>query len=349
MTFEFHNPRTMKTHIRYSLLALCLSGVLPGAGAADEKPATRNEKKPLRVLAPAPGREPRLGPREGEKREKVEMETVAFLGVETAPVSPTTSAQLGLARGTGLVVTHIVANSAADGVLNEHDILLKLDDQILIESRQLSVLVRNRKEGDEVTFTYLRGGKQATAKVKLGKTEVPKMTSFFEAAPLLFPPGQAARRFEFAPGGFEEERADVDRVLSMIRRGAGGDPVRIQVDRSHGPGFRAMTVHTDNSNIVLTDDEGSLELNTTHGKKTLVAKNAAGEELFSGPVSTAADRQALPSEVRARLEKLEGMHDVTFRTDGDFKGAASRGIRPRGIAFPFSERLPTHNAFSPFY
>jgi hypothetical protein len=41
--------------------------------------------------------------------------------------------------------------------------------------------------------------------------------------------------------------------------------------------------------------------------------------------------------VRARLEKLEGMQDVTFRTDGDFRPGQVKVMRPRGIAFPFSE------------
>src|SRR5262249_44201704 len=99
------------------------------------------------------------------------------------PVSATMASQLGLQRGTGLVVNRIVPKSPADGVLNDHDILLRLDDQILIETRQLAVLIRGHKEGDEVTLTYLRTAQKATAKVKLGKTEQPKMALFERAVP----------------------------------------------------------------------------------------------------------------------------------------------------------------------
>ena len=73
-------------------------------------------------------------------------------------------------------MNHIAPGSPSAGALKPHDILLKLDDQILIEQRQLAVLVRGHKEGDEITLTYLRAGKQATAKVKLAKHDVPKMT-----------------------------------------------------------------------------------------------------------------------------------------------------------------------------
>ena len=107
-----------------------------------------------------------------------------------------------------------------------------------------------------------------------------------------------------------------------------------------GPGFRAMSMHTENSNLTYSDDEGAMELTMKDGTKTLVAKGPGGEVLFSGPVTTPDERKAMPDAVRARLEKLEGMHNLTFRTDGDFRGAESKTLRPRGIAFPPQERAP---------
>lgn len=320
----------MKNHIRYLVgLSLAAAGWAVARGA-DGEPVVKEEKKTMRVLA-APEHERRVLIQHVEKQ-KMEKETVAFLGVETSPVSGATSAQLGLPRGTGLVVNHIVAKSPSVDVLKVHDILLKLDEQILIEVRQLSVLIRNHKEGDEVTLTYLRGGQKATAKVKLGKQEVPKMTTLMG--------GGAGSLGAWTPGGKfdlftpDAERADVDRLLSMIQRTPDGDPVRIHIDRSGGPGFRSVAVHTGNSNLVFSDNEGSLELTTKDGAKKLVAKNSKGEPLFTGPVTTPEERKTLPAGVRERLEKLEGMHEITFRTDGDFKGAETKVVRPRGIALP---------------
>jgi serine protease Do len=344
----------MSSRIQYRVAAFSLMALAPWLWAAEEKSASRTEeksagkeeKRSMRVLS-APGREVRIFPRDAERREKLEMETVAFLGVETAPVSTTTGVQLGLPRGTGLVVNHVVAKSPADGVLSEHDILLRLDDQILIETRQLSVLIRNKKEGDEVSLTYLRGGQKATARVKLGKTEAPKLADVFEwSAPTFraFTPGAP---FEFAAG--PADREDVDRILSMIRRAPNGEPVRIQLDAHKGPGFRAMALHTGNSNLVFSDDEGSLELTANDGVKSLVAKDARGESLFSGPVNTPEERKALPPEVRARLEKLEGMQDITFRTDGDFRPGQLKVMRPRGIMFPYTESAPLPTSGPAFY
>lgn len=100
-------------------------------------------------------------------------------------------------------------------MLKLHDILLKLDEQVLIESRQLSVRLRMRKENEEIALTYLRGGKQATAKVKLGLQEVPKLAmrgSGTESMPSV--------QIETQGGG----RQEVDRILSLIdeRRLSGG-------------------------------------------------------------------------------------------------------------------------------
>jgi hypothetical protein len=326
----------MKTSIRYVTAVVGLVCTLPITRAAEDKPEAKEEKKQMRVLVPRVQRD-------GDKKENVEKETVAFLGVETAPVSATTSAQLGLPRGTGLVVNHVSPKSSASGVLNEHDILLRLDDQILIETRQLLVLIRNHKEGDEVVLTYLRAGQKATAKIKLGKKEVPKSMSMFGSVMLPFGADSSGNRFELftpAPDG-DSERARVDHLLSMIQRTPSGEPMRIQIDHDARPGFRAMAIHTGNSNMVFSDDEGSLELTTKDGAKTVVAKNAKGEQLFSGPVTTPEERMAMPDGVRMRLEKLEGMHDMTFRTDEDFKGAQFEVMRPRGIdlTLPRQERV----------
>ena len=323
----------MKTSSRLLTIALLLV-VLPAVRAEDATPKPREEKKGLRVLA-GPGSEHRFIV-QSDKR-TMEKETVAFLGVETSPVSAALTAQLGLPRGTGLVINHVVPKSPAGEVLKPHDILLKFEDQILIEVRQLSVLIRNRQEGDEVSLTYLRAGQKTTAKIKLGKQEIPKFTTLLDGARIPLVRAFEADKFElFSP---DAERADVDRLLSMIQRAPNGDPVRIQIDRSAGPGFRALAVHTGNSNLMFSDDEGSLELTMKDGAKTLVAKNAKGEQVFSGPVTTPEERKAMPDAVRGRLEKLEGMHNITFSTDGDFKGADWHVVKPRGISLPLPRRV----------
>ncbi|HVU34637.1 MAG TPA: PDZ domain-containing protein [Opitutaceae bacterium] len=253
-----------------------------------------------------------------------EMESVTFLGVATEPVSETLVSQLSLPNGAGLVVVSVVPDSPAAAVLKPHDILLKLDDQILIDQRQLSVLVRNHHADDEVTVTYMRGGKTATGKVKLAKHDVPKFSEIVRPA---FRPDVGKQRFadgfRFGPEGREE----VDRVLSLMD----DDRRTVTVPGKRVPGtVRATKVLPDNSNVVLSDRGGSLELTIKNGKKTLVAKDPKGAVLYSGPADTAEQLKAMPPAVRERFEKFEAMGDVKFRTDADFEGGKTIIYEPAG-------------------
>ncbi len=136
-------------------------------------------------------------------------------------------------------------------------------------------------------------------------------------------------------------RDDADRVLSLIHRGEEPDGpgervFNMSVQHSDGPGMHSVTVNTSNSNMVFSDEQGSLDLTIKDGKKTLIAKNAKGEQLFSGPVNTPEERKGLPADVRTRLDKLENMQEFSFKTDGDFTPGEVKDIRPQhqGIALP---------------
>lgn len=360
----------MKTSLRSLVPFLGMAVALPAFAAeagekTDEAKKDPKVRKEMRVITTTesdhvPG-QPRIMRRIGGP---AEMETVTFLGIVTGPVTPTLASQLGLGEGLGLVVSQVEPGSPAAGTLKQDDILLKLDDQILIEGRQLLVLVRGHKEGDEVTLTYMRGGKQATAKVKLAKHDVPKISAMmsnqfpsgawgmgFSARPHDFPSGAGAGNFDLqiVPSpDVHRNRDEVNRVLSLIDAANVPGQRRINIMRPEGPGDRniSVTVNTGNSRIVSEDDKGSIELTLRDGKKQVVAKDAKGEQIFAGPVNTPEERKALPDELRERLEKLEDMKQFSFKTDGDFRGSETKIIRPRGqgISLPSSPSVPVRRA-----
>lgn len=296
----------MNTNNRISLLLLAsLSAAAFAHGQPTSPPPSsddaHNQKFEHRVII-----------RHGDR--PMEKENVTFLGVETAPVSPTLTAQLSLPKSAGLVVSHIVPESPAAAALQPHDILLKIDDQLLIEPRQFSVLVRGHQEGDQVTLTYVRGGKQATTTVKLAKHEVPKFAGFesggFPSEDDL-PPGMHGPLPHLS-------REEMDRVLSLARPGSDRGTRSFRSAPIGTPGLRGTAVNPANSNIVYSDDQGSLNLTIKDAQKTLVAKNPKGEQVFSGPVTTPEERQALPVDLRKRLDRIEGMQEFSFETDETF-------------------------------
>lgn len=245
-----------------------------------------------------------------------EMEKVAYLGVETMPVDPTVAAQLNLPKGTGVVIRRVADGSPAASLLKEHDILTKLDDQILVNMAQLTVLVRNHRVGDEVTLSYVRGGKESTVKVKLGEREVPKMA--WEGAPgervMKFfghaEPGAGASGFGFShplpgtPAMPPGEAGDVMRVIGGDRMNWVAQP-RVHVIRRHG-GAGSTILDLSAGNFVFSDDAGSIEINATEGKRELTVKDKEGKVTYQGPINTPEERAKLPAEVKARVDAIGG-------------------------------------------
>lgn len=213
--------------MKTSLLCLVplLSCAVAGPSFAADAGAKPGEPKPeakarqeIRVITTTDG-EHGPGPQRMMRRMggPSATETVTFLGSETGPVSPTLAARLGLSEGTGRVVNQLVPAGRA-AVLKPHDILPKLEDQILTEQRQLAALVRGHKESDEVTLTELRAGKQSTAKGRLAKREVPEMRTMRLHQPQ---PGPGAWARAHGPTIFRPARAPGISISMLCRRRTG--------------------------------------------------------------------------------------------------------------------------------
>jgi hypothetical protein len=138
---------------------------------------------PLRAQPPAPPAPPSppapavppVPPVPGDRHDhdKAPKVPVTWMGVETSNVPRVVSEQLGLPKGFGLVVDYVVPEgpAAAAGV-QTNDIIRLLNDQILVDTDQLSKLVRSYSEGTTVTLTILRKGQEQKVPVKLGKKEM---------------------------------------------------------------------------------------------------------------------------------------------------------------------------------
>ena len=92
------------------------------------------------------------------------------LGVKIARLEQAMGEQLGLPRGVGFLVASVMEGSPAEiAGLKEHDVLLRFEDQWLINGYQLRVLLGMKQPGDSVTFHYVRKGEQASTHVVLGQ------------------------------------------------------------------------------------------------------------------------------------------------------------------------------------
>jgi len=301
----------MKSTNRYLLPALVLAVLSPAAWAEKEVTIRRLDKEGTNhdiVIR-----------KQGEPMEK---EKVTYLGVETAPVNRTLAAQLGLARDTGLVIVRVAGKSPAADLLKEDDVLTRLDDQILVNQQQLGVLVRGKKEGDEVKLALMRGGKEITVKAKLGTQEAPKLAAAFS-----FPGGpggmswsmggmpEGLARLRQMPGMGDDAAKDVLRMIGREHRNFMATP-GVRIIRRAGKGSTILDL--PNSNISYSDDSGSIDIKADDGKRELTVKDASGKVTFQGPINTEGEREKLPPEVVKQLEKLD-KDSISFETGEKFE------------------------------
>ena len=89
-----------------------------------------------------------------------------------APVSEEVRAQLPIQAGEGISVSHVMPDGpAAKAGIEQHDILVRLNDQILVTSDQFKALVKMQKPGDSVKLAFFRKGERKEASVALTEHE----------------------------------------------------------------------------------------------------------------------------------------------------------------------------------
>jgi hypothetical protein len=81
-------------------------------------------------------------------------------------------AQLPIQPGEGVIVAHVAPESpAAKAGIAQHDILVRLNDQVLVSGDQFKKLVRMQKPGETVKIAYFRKGERKEADVTLAEHE----------------------------------------------------------------------------------------------------------------------------------------------------------------------------------
>lgn len=254
----------------------------------------------------------RLG-MEGQKTE--EAIKAPFLGVGVEKVSESLRAQLGLQEGVGMVVNFVEENSPAQAAgVRQHDVLRKLDEQLLVNEEQLVTLVRMRKPGDVATLNLIRGGKPRAVKVQLGEKEMAmwRLNGLENALDLstteavLLEGSMPTTR----PAGFMDVKLDSAYVKDL---GAWKDYVVLEgLDASDSvlSGYTQMLGRSVSVGPITVDDGSHVVIYTPKDGGVLVAmEKESGTILFNGPVATDEQWRAVPENVK---EKMQDLHE-SFR------------------------------------
>jgi S1-C subfamily serine protease len=92
-----------------------------------------------------------------------------YLGIRYGALTPAAAAQLGVSVQNGVVIGGVVPGSpAASAGLRPRDVITAIDGQQLSDESSLAEILSQKKPGDTVTLTVIRGGQQQDVSVTLG-------------------------------------------------------------------------------------------------------------------------------------------------------------------------------------
>lgn len=342
----------MKTPSISALLAVCGLALQHGSAHAQDNEAPKPAAETVKPAEPREENSSRPRPQrpDGDRSERErggpdrrgpqpEMKPASFIGVFTHPLSEEVRAHTGLAPGFGLIVEEVMPDSpAATAELKQHDVLVLLGDQKLVNQDQLSALVRAEKKDAEITFTIKRAGADQKVNVKVGEKMMP-VTSEREMPRIGFAPWdnmfsgrdgerlgremrEQAERFRDGMKQFQEQfqdwsRGPKDRPAPQFDRdGDRRDGDRRPGNPQHRPQGRPVAESESRSssstssnvqrNIVRRDDSGEYSLTENNGAKVFTVKPASGDEQ-SFIVNTEEQRKAIPDNLRDKLHELENV------------------------------------------
>lgn len=209
-----------------------------------------------------------------------------YMGIGVESPDETLRSQLSLPPGAGLVVNYVDENGPSKSAVQLHDVLQKLDDQLLINGEQLVALVRMHKPGETVSLTLLRRAKPVTVEVELGRRKAPQG----DPHPSL--PADPSST-GFTPQGLQP-------WTSALRGPAIADYVNVDAAPLAYWANPSQPI-TRLQDRPTTFNDGELLVSFT-GQHDLVAVNIKdGKVLFHGPVATDQQWNAMPRLVRDKL------------------------------------------------
>jgi hypothetical protein len=250
---------------RFTLNALLAAGVVAGAAWAGvavaaaaelDQPARRSHLEPVgEVTVP---------------------QTAGDLGLRLSRASAVLRQQLALDRGAGLVVDEVTPASPAHRAgFRQHDVLVKLDDQLLVLPEQFNALLE-ATAGAACTCHVLRAGR--IIEVPLGAVSAPIAAV---AVPAASPRPAATLR-------------PAASTLSLL-------------PQSQAPNQPAAVRHprpADDETLVRHDADYQIRL-VAGDEMRLVVSDAKGRVVFNDVIDTPEGRSRMPVAVRTRVEQME--------------------------------------------
>jgi membrane-associated protease RseP (regulator of RpoE activity) len=300
-----------------------VAGLASSVASAEEKSFDEEEIKHVVIEAREVAKEWADKIREWKGGSK----STTYIGVVIESVPSVLRDYVDLPKGVGLLLPRIAKDGPADKAgLVDNDILVKFDDQLVINYNQLSALLELKGAGATVPVTILRKGEEMTFEVTL-EERVRKGAHFIHPdapeAPAVPDPDEMGHFMEkieeWIPGSVrvfvdENEQVHVDledlkddmkglqTKIAKIRMIHDDTPALVEEHGEHGA--RTTFVHVVDKNINYTSDQGRVILDSSPEGKHVTVWDENEELLYQGilPENYQAE---LPAKAVKLIEVLE--------------------------------------------
>lgn len=271
-------------------MLVVLAAGLTAFGAEAEKADEPGRPRARQMDQPA--EKPAEGGRAGRRQQ-------ATLGVVTGPVTEELREHVDLPDRGGLLIMRVETGSpAAKAGLKVKDVLLTVDGVEVASPLDLAEMIDAAGPGAKVALGIVRRGKPQQIEAVLAARR-----PGVGGDPMAGDAAAAGDLRPMMPGGPPNAGELLARALAMAQAGqpgqaGGGAASSVQVQSSTVNGVVE-------SRAVSRDREGTVEIASRRGRKTVSILGPDGDEIHAGPLDGPDDLEAVPEEWRERVERLD--------------------------------------------
>lgn len=231
----------------------------------------------------------------------------AWLGVVTAKVEPILADQLDLPVGAGAAVKLVIPDSPASKAgIKKHDIIFEFNGNQIASPPDLSRLISQQQGGEIAELGIIQKGSKKTITVNL-KGRPDQFEDKEEQGNNIFKNqfdfgDLGGINFDILPFGNDQNlEQQIKEMQKQMRENLQGMFDLEGFDNLPGIG---QMFGSSSQKMIYRDDEGTIEIQKSDGKTSIITKDLQGKITFEGPADTQEQKNNLPDRARIQLEKL---------------------------------------------
>lgn len=270
----------------------------------------------------------------------------AFLGVVTGAVPEALAEHLNLQPDHGILVLDVSQGSPSSTVgLSKNDIITQIDGKPIASTETLTACIKEHNPNDTIKIDYIHRGQTQSSQVTLAERPadlppVAEMDPHIEKLRIGGIPDEFAERIQRMIEGnignidpkILENLENLDHIEDNLRQfqqslpQSAQDILQLQQQiqdrlKRAVPGEiideNAQTSQA--ATIRLMDQDGSLELSSENGKKSVTVRDANDNVVWNGPWNSEKEKSAAPDTIRKRIDRLQlgnGPNGLQLRLGG---------------------------------